>query len=184
MNEAVLKSPQTTRTVLPVLGAASFCHLLNDMIQSLFVAAYPVFKGGFDLSFAQLGLLTLTYQVTASLLQPFIGHFTDRRPQPSSLPFGMGMSLSGLLVLSSAPSFAVLLLGSAMLGVGSSIFHPESSRLARLAAGGAHGFAQSLVQVGGNVGSAIGPLRAGQSGVVCHCRPWRRCDPDDARTLV
>ena len=158
MNEAVLKSPQPTRTVLPVLGAASFCHLLNDMIQSLFVAAYPVFKGGFDLSFAQLGLLTLTYQVTASLLQPFIGHFTDRRPQPYSLPFGMGMSLSGLLVLSSAPSFAVLLLGSAMLGVGSSIFHPESSRLARLASGGAHGFAQSLFQVGGNVGSAIGPL--------------------------
>jgi FSR family fosmidomycin resistance protein-like MFS transporter len=143
---------------LPVLGAASFCHLLNDMIQSLFVAAYPVFKGGFDLSFAQLGLLTLTYQVTASLLQPFIGHFTDRRPQPYSLPFGMGMSMAGLLVLSSATSFAMLLVGSAMLGVGSSIFHPESSRLARLASGGAHGFAQSLFQVGGNVGSAIGPL--------------------------
>lgn len=158
MNEAVLNRPQARRTVMPVLGAASFCHFLNDMIQSLFVAAYPVFKGGFDLSFAQLGLLTLTYQVTASLLQPFIGHFTDRRPQPYSLPFGMGMSLAGLLVLSSAPSFAVLLIGSAMLGVGSSIFHPESSRLARLASGGAHGFAQSLFQVGGNVGSAVGPL--------------------------
>ncbi|KEO59150.1 MFS transporter [Thalassospira permensis] len=158
MNEAVLNRPQVSRTVLPVLGAASFCHLLNDMIQSLFVAAYPVFKGGFDLSFAQLGLLTLTYQVTASLLQPFIGHFTDRRPQPYSLPFGMGMSMAGLLVLSSATSFAMLLVGSAMLGVGSSIFHPESSRLARLASGGAHGFAQSLFQVGGNVGSAIGPL--------------------------
>lgn len=158
MNEAVLNRPQVARTVLPVLGAASFCHLLNDMIQSLFVAAYPVFKGGFDLSFSQLGLLTLTYQVTASLLQPFIGHFTDRRPQPYSLPFGMGMSMAGLLVLSSATSFATLLIGSAMLGVGSSIFHPESSRLARLASGGAHGFAQSLFQVGGNVGSAIGPL--------------------------
>ncbi|OSQ29799.1 MFS transporter [Thalassospira sp. MCCC 1A03138] len=158
MNEAVLNRPQVARTVLPVLGAASFCHLLNDMIQSLFVAAYPVFRGGFDLSFAQLGLLTLTYQVTASLLQPFIGHFTDRRPQPYSLPFGMGMSMAGLLVLSSATSFAMLLMGSAMLGVGSSIFHPESSRLARLASGGAHGFAQSLFQVGGNVGSAIGPL--------------------------
>lgn len=158
MNEAVLNRPQVARTVLPVLGAASFCHLLNDMIQSLFVAAYPVFKGGFDLSFAQLGLLTLTYQVTASLLQPFIGHFTDRQPQPYSLPFGMWMSMAGLLVLSSATSFAMLLVGSAMLGVGSSIFHPESSRLARLASGGAHGFAQSLFQVGGNVGSAIGPL--------------------------
>ncbi|KZB68209.1 Fosmidomycin resistance protein [Thalassospira lucentensis] len=158
MNEAVLNRPQVARTVLPVLGAASFCHLLNDMIQSLFVAAYPVFRGGFDLSFAQLGLLTLTYQVTASLLQPFIGHFTDRRPQPYSLPFGMGMSMAGLLVLSSATSYGILIMGSAMLGVGSSIFHPESSRLARLASGGAHGFAQSLFQVGGNVGSAIGPL--------------------------
>lgn len=158
MNNAAIAQRRTPRAVFPVLGAASFCHLLNDMIQSLFTAAYPVFKGGFDLGYAQLGFLTLTYQVTASVLQPLVGSYTDRNPKPYSLSFGMGVSLLGLLVLAYASNFVMLLCGSALLGMGSSIFHPESSRLARLASGGAHGLAQSIFQVGGNVGSAIGPL--------------------------
>jgi MFS transporter, FSR family, fosmidomycin resistance protein len=128
------------------------------MMQSLLPAIYPILKGGFDLSFAQIGLLTLTYQITASLLQPVVGLYTDHRPQPYSLPFGMGSSLLGLVTLAFAPNYAALLLGGVLLGVGSSIFHPESSRLARLASGGAHGLAQSLFQVGGNVGSSLGPL--------------------------
>lgn len=145
-------------TVFPVLAGASFCHLLNDMIQSLFMAAYPIFKGGFDLNFAQIGLLTLVYQLTASLLQPLIGIYTDRHPQPYSLPFGMGVTMVALLVLAVASNYPMLLAASALLGIGSSIFHPESSRLARLASGGAHGLAQSIFQVGGNLGSALGPL--------------------------
>ncbi|GLK86177.1 MFS transporter [Ancylobacter defluvii] len=151
------RSPQNRAAYL-VLGAASFCHLLNDMLQSLFIAAYPMFKDTFDLNYAQIGLLTLVYNVTASLLQPLVGLYTDHRPQPYSLPFGMMMSLLGLLVLAFAGSFSVLLLGAVLLGIGSSIFHPESSRIARLASGGAHGLAQSTFQVGGNVGSALGPL--------------------------
>ncbi|PKR54454.1 MFS transporter [Thalassospira marina] len=158
MSNATIAQRRTYKTVFPVLGAASFCHLLNDMIQSLFTAAYPIFKGGFDLGYAQLGFLTLTYQVTASVLQPLVGSYTDRNPKPYSLSFGMGVSLLGLLVLAYASNFVMLLCGSALLGMGSSIFHPESSRLARLASGGAHGLAQSIFQVGGNVGSAIGPL--------------------------
>lgn len=158
MSEVSLKPPKADATVFPVLAGASFCHLLNDMIQSLFVAAYPIFKGGFDLSFAQIGLLTLVYQVTASLLQPIIGIYTDRRPQPYSLPFGMGVTMVALLVLAYASNYPMLLASSALLGVGSSIFHPESSRLSRLASGGAHGLAQSIFQVGGNMGTALGPL--------------------------
>jgi MFS transporter, FSR family, fosmidomycin resistance protein len=158
MSHAVLDRTKADRTVFSVLAAASFCHMLNDMLQSLFVAAYPIFKGGFDLSFGQIGLLTLTYQITASLLQPLIGLYMDRKPQPYSLPFGMASSLVGLLVLAFATSYPMLLLGGALLGIGSSIFHPESSRLARLASGGAHGLAQSLFQVGGNIGSSLGPL--------------------------
>src|ERR1700678_315453 len=149
-----------SKTVFPVIGAVSFCHLLNDMMQSLLPAIYPILKGGFNLSFAQIGLLTLTYQITASLLQPLIGLYTDRKPLPYSLPFGMGASLIGLVTLAFAPSYSVLLAGGVMLGLGSSIFHPESSRIARLASGGAHGLAQSLFQVGGNFGSALGPLAA------------------------
>ncbi|MDR3514800.1 MAG: MFS transporter [Azospirillaceae bacterium] len=141
-----------------VLGAVSLCHLLNDTIQSLLPAIYPILKSGFDLSFSQIGLLTLTYQITASLLQPMIGLYTDRNPQPYSLPFGMGFTLLGLLVLSVAPSFPVLVAAAALLGVGTSIFHPESSRLARLASGGRHGLAQSVFQVGGNFGQSMGPL--------------------------
>jgi MFS transporter, FSR family, fosmidomycin resistance protein len=165
--------PQTrARTVFPVLWAVSLCHLLNDMTQALLPAVYPIVRGNLDLSFAQVGFLTFVYQLTASLLQPFIGHYTDRRPMPYSLPFGMASSMAGLLTIAFAPSYAMLLVGSMLLGVGSSIFHPESSRIARLASGGSHGLAQSLFQVGGNFGSALGPLAAafivlprGQSGL-------------------
>jgi FSR family fosmidomycin resistance protein-like MFS transporter len=147
-------------TSFKVLGAISVSHLLNDMIQSLILAIYPILKGGFDLSFGQIGLITLTYQITASLLQPVVGLYTDRRPQPFSLPIGMGFTLAGILLLSVAPSFLVILLAAALIGTGSSIFHPESSRVARMASGGQHGLAQSLFQVGGNLGSSLGPLLA------------------------
>ena len=143
-----------------ILGAITFCHLLNDVMQALLPAIYPMLKSGFTLSFGQIGLLTLIFQVTASLLQPMVGLYTDRRPQPYSLPLGMACSLVGMVTLAFAPSFPALLAGAALLGIGSSIFHPESSRLARLASGGAHGFAQSFFQVGGHVGSALGPLLA------------------------
>jgi FSR family fosmidomycin resistance protein-like MFS transporter len=160
MSEAVIARPRVGATVFPILGAISFCHMLNDMMQALLPAIYPILKGGFDLSFGQIGLLTLTYQITASLLQPLVGLYTDRRPQPYSLPFGMGSTMLGLITLAYAPNYPTLLAGSALLGVGSSIFHPESSRIARLASGGAHGLAQSLFQVGGNFGQALSPLLA------------------------
>jgi MFS transporter, FSR family, fosmidomycin resistance protein len=153
-----LQTPDRTSASYRVLGAASFCHLLNDTTQSLFVAAYPIFKGNFHLSFSQIGALTLVFQITASLLQPLVGLYTDRKPQPYSLPLGMAISMSGLFTLAFATHYAMLLLGGALLGVGSSIFHPETSRLARLASGGSHGLAQSIFQVGGNFGSSIGPL--------------------------
>jgi FSR family fosmidomycin resistance protein-like MFS transporter len=148
------------RTVYSVLGAISFSHLLNDMIQSLVLAIYPMLKANFSLSFAQVGLITLTYQITASLLQPIVGIYTDKRPQPYSLPVGMGFTLSGLLLMSVAPSFGVLLVAAALVGCGSSVFHPESSRVARMASGGRYGLAQSLFQVGGNAGTSLGPLLA------------------------
>src|SRR6185369_14490369 len=161
-----------------VLAAISFCHLLNDMAQSLLPALYPVLKESFHLSFGDLGLITLTFQATASLLQPVIGFLTDRRPTPYSLSFGMGLTLAGLLLLSLAPSFAVLLLAAALVGLGSAVFHPESSRVARIASGGQHGLAQSLFQVGGNAGSSLGPLLAafivvprGQSSVAWFALP-------------
>jgi FSR family fosmidomycin resistance protein-like MFS transporter len=136
--------------------------MLNDTMQSLFVAAYPIFKGNFHLSFSQIGALTLVFQITASLLQPLVGLYTDRKPQPYSLPFGMAISMSGLFALAFATHYPMLLLGGALLGIGSSIFHPETSRLARLASGGSpggsHGLAQSIFQVGGNFGSSLGPL--------------------------
>ncbi len=146
--------------VLPVLLAISFSHLLNDLIQSLIPAIYPLLKASYGLSFGQIGLLTLTFQITASLLQPIVGSFTDRRPMPFSLPVGMGFTLLGLLLLSQAHSFAMLLLAAGLVGMGSSVFHPESSRVARMASGGRHGLAQSVFQVGGNAGQAIGPLAA------------------------
>lgn len=124
-----------SRTVYPVLGAISFSHLLNDMIQSLILAIYPMLKSEFSLSFAQIGLITLTYQITASLLQPVIGLYTDKRPQPFSLPVGMGFTLTGLLLMAFAPTFPFLLVAAALVGCGSSVFHPESSRGWRRAAG-------------------------------------------------
>ena len=170
--EAISLPKSRSKTVFPVLLAVSLCHLLNDMTQALLPAVYPILRGNLDLSFAQVGFLTFVYQITGSLLQPFIGLYTDRRRMPYSLPFGMASSMAGLLTIAFAPSYAMLLVGSMLLGLGSSIFHPESSRIARLASGGSHGLAQSLFQVGGNFGAALGPLAAafivlprGQSGL-------------------
>jgi FSR family fosmidomycin resistance protein-like MFS transporter len=165
----VMKSPampaapiqaSAERVTVPILAAISVSHLLNDLIQSLLPAIYPILKSSFHLDFGQIGLLTLTFQLTASLLQPLIGTFTDRKPQPFSLVIGMGFTLVGLLTLSRAGSYPLLLLAAALIGMGSSVFHPESSRVARLASGGRHGLAQSVFQVGGNAGSALGPLLA------------------------
>ena len=147
-------------TLFRVLTAVSFCHLLNDMVQSLVPSMYPILKTSFHLDFARIGLLTLTYQITASLLQPVIGYYTDRKPLPYSLPIGMAFTLLGLLLLAIAPTFFLLVIAASLIGVGSAVFHPESSRVARLASGGQHGMAQSYFQLGGNTGSAIGPLLA------------------------
>ena len=148
------------KTAWPILAAISFCHLLNDMMQSLLPAIYPILKSNYDLSFGQIGLLTLAFQLTASMLQPAIGLYTDRNPKPYSLATGMGFTLAGLLFLSMAGSYPMLLLGAALVGSGSAVLHPESSRVARMASGGRPGLAQSIFQVGGNVGSALGPLLA------------------------
>ena len=147
-------------TAFRVLGAISFSHFLNDTIQSLMLAIYPLFKTDFHLSFAQIGLITLTFQFTASLLQPVVGYYTDRHPKPFSLVVGMGCTLLGLLSLSLADSYPMVLMAAAMVGTGSSVFHPESARVARMASGGRHGLAQSIFQVGGNAGAATGPLLA------------------------
>ncbi|MSU25021.1 MAG: MFS transporter [Opitutus sp.] len=147
-------------TVLPIIVAVSSAHLLNDTIQSLLPALYPVLKDELHLTFAQVGLITLAFQLTASILQPFVGLYTDRRPQPFSLAAGMVFTLCGVVLLAFAHTFTLVLLAAALIGFGSSIFHPEASRVARLASGGRHGFAQSLFQVGGNAGSALGPLLA------------------------
>jgi FSR family fosmidomycin resistance protein-like MFS transporter len=148
------------RTAFRVLAAVSFCHLLNDMLQSAIPSAYPILKGTYHLDFGQIGVITLTNQIAASLLQPLVGMYTDRRPLPYSLAIGMCVTLAGLLLLAFAPSYAVVLVAVACVGLGSAVFHPESSRVARMASGGRHGFAQSFFQVGGNVGSAVGPLLA------------------------
>lgn len=149
-----------SKTTLSIIVAVSACHLINDVMQSLLSAIYPILKVNYGLDYVQIGLLTFTFQVVASLLQPAIGIFTDKRPLPYSLPVGMGSSLVGLIILGFAQTYWLLLLGCAFIGLGSAIFHPESSRVARLASGGRHGLAQSLFQVGGNAGSAIGPLLA------------------------
>ncbi|MEO8737845.1 MAG: MFS transporter [Edaphobacter sp.] len=171
---AELESPKPVAegALFHVLTAVSFCHLLNDMVQSLLPSIYPILKSSFNLDFGQIGLITLTNQITASLLQPFIGHYTDRKPMPYSLPIGMTVTLAGLIVVALAHNFSLLLIAASLIGVGSAIFHPESSRVARMASGGQHGMAQSFFQVGGNTGSAIGPLLAafivlprGQGGV-------------------
>ncbi|MBF9194495.1 MFS transporter [Microvirga terrestris] len=148
------------RVAVPILIAISVSHMLNDLIQSLLPAIYPILKDNYRLDFGQIGLLTLTFQMSASLLQPLVGTFTDRKPQPFSLVVGMGFTLIGLLTLSQAHSYPMLLLGAALVGMGSSVFHPESSRVARMASGGRHGLAQSVFQVGGNAGTALGPLLA------------------------
>jgi len=182
MNEQVTNPPEipveeikniTGQTVFPILFAISFSHLLNDTIQSLIPAIYPIVKDSFSLTFAQIGLITLTFQMAASLLQPFVGLYTDRKPQPYSLAIGMGFTLVGLILLSQAPNFEMLIVSVALVGVGSSIFHPEASRMASLASGGKPGMAQSVFQVGGNAGSSIGPLLAaliivpyGQSNII------------------
>ena len=153
-------SAQPPKAAYGVLGAISVSHMVNDMMQSLILAMYPILKGDFHLSFGQIGLITLTYQLTASILQPVIGAFTDKRPQPYSLPFGMLSTLCGLMLLAFAPNYGTVLLAAAFVGMGSAVFHPESSRIARLASGGQHGLAQSLFQVGGNAGTAFGPLLA------------------------
>lgn len=147
-------------TVYPILAAISFSHMLNDMIQSLLPAIYPILKSNYHLDFAKIGLITLTTQLTASLLQPIIGLFTDKRPKPYSLPFGMGFTLCGLTLLSMASNYAFILISAGLIGLGSAVFHPESSRVARMASGGQHGLAQSVFQVGGNFGTSLGPLLA------------------------
>jgi FSR family fosmidomycin resistance protein-like MFS transporter len=156
---AAITRPQAS-TAFGILTALSFCHLLNDMLQSVLPAIYPILKEAFGLSFSQIGLITLTNQVTASLLQPAVGLYTDRRPMPYSLAIGMGFTLTGMLLLATAGRFPAVLAAAALVGLGSSVFHPESSRIARLASGGRHGLAQSLFQVGGNAGTSLGPLLA------------------------
>jgi MFS transporter, FSR family, fosmidomycin resistance protein len=162
MSQAQITSARTPveQTTFAILFAVSFCHLLNDMMQALMPAIYPALKVQFHLSFAQIGLVTLAFQVTASLLQPAVGFVADKRPMPFSLPIGMLFTFAGLIVLSMAQSYTVLLCAAVLVGLGSSSFHPESSRVARMASGGRYGLAQSMFQVGGNIGSALGPLLA------------------------
>ncbi|MCF2504063.1 MFS transporter [Dyadobacter sp. CY107] len=159
---AVDASPaiNTSQTVFPILLALSFCHLLNDTMQSLIPSIYPMVKESFQLNFTQIGFITFTFQVSASVLQPVVGAFTDKRPQPFALAVGMCFTLLGLISLSLANSFNLVLLSVGLIGVGSAVFHPEASRVARMASGGKHGMAQSLFQVGGNAGSSLGPLLA------------------------
>lgn len=160
--EQTLTPPEAkkARTSFGILGAISLSHLLNDMIQSLILALYPLLQAEFSLSFVQIGMITLTFQLASSLLQPVVGYYTDKYPMPWSLPVGMCFTLCGLILLALASSFPMVLLAAALVGTGSSIFHPESSRVARMASGGRHGLAQSLFQVGGNFGSSLGPLLA------------------------
>jgi len=160
MSASVTLENKLEKTVYPILFAISFSHLLNDTIQSLIPAIYPILKSNYSLSFAQIGLITFTFQMAASLLQPFVGLYTDRKPQPYSLATGMGFTLLGLIVLSMSDNFHLVLVSVALVGIGSSIFHPESSRMAHAAAGIQPGLAQSIFQLGGNLGSSIGPLLA------------------------
>src|SRR6266700_4283143 len=148
------------KVVFPSLLSISFCHLLNDTVQSLIPAIYPLLKASFHLNYGQVGRSALTLQLTASLLQPVVGLYTDRRPQPYSLAVGMGITMIGLLAFAIAPTYLSILAAAAFVGIGSAVFHPESSRVARMASGGQHGMAQALFQVGGNACSAIGPLLA------------------------
>lgn len=162
MNQATAIGSSATvrRTAFTILFAISFCHLLNDMMQSVLTALYPMLRSSYALSFGQIGLLTFTYQVTSSLLQPIVGNMTDNSPKSYSLVAGMGLTLIGLVLLAFAGSYTALLVAAALIGTGSAVFHPESSRIARMASGGKHGLAQSVFQVGGNLGNAFGPLLA------------------------
>jgi len=160
MTENTTTTSIIEKTVFPILFALSFSHLLNDTIQSLIPAIYPVIKTSYHLSFSQIGLITLTFQLAASLLQPFVGLYTDKKPQPYSLAIGMGFTLIGLISLSQAGHFYTMLISVAFIGIGSSIFHPEASRMAHAASGGKRGLAQSVFQLGGNAGSSLGPLLA------------------------
>lgn len=151
---------QSSPLVLRIIGAVALAHLINDLIQAVLPAIYPMLKNSYGLTFTQVGLITLTFQLTASLLQPWVGYYTDRRPQPFLLPAGMICTLIGILMMSQVGSFPLILLAAALIGIGSSTFHPEASRVARLASGGRYGLAQSSFQVGGNAGTAFGPLLA------------------------
>ncbi|AZA47421.1 MFS transporter [Chryseobacterium carnipullorum] len=158
MDKVQTQTIDTSKIVYPILFMISFSHLLNDLIQSTIPSLYPILKGEFSLSFSQIGIITLVFQLTASILQPFVGIYTDKKPNPRSLAIGMGLSMAGLLLLAAAHQYYVILIAVALIGMGSSIFHPEASRVAQLASGGQKGLAQSIFQVGGNSGSAIGPL--------------------------
>ncbi|WP_439272362.1 MFS transporter [Pseudochrobactrum sp. HB0163] len=161
MTTVTSQSPKIAETTaVSLIVAVSFCHMFNDIMQSLLSAIYPLIKANYNLDFRQIGLLTMTFQITASLLQPLIGIITDRWSMPYSLPLSSVSTFTGLLLLAHADSYTMLLIGSSLIGLGSAIFHPEASRVARTASGGRHGFAQSLFQVGGNFGSALGPLLA------------------------
>ena len=183
MTHRLYQPTRAEGTVFKMLGAISFSHFLNDMLQTLILAIYPLLKYTFLLSFTQIGLITLTYQITASLLQPVVGLYTDHYPKPYSLSIGMCCTLTGMMVLALAPNYRMVLIAAALVGTGSSIFHPESSRVARMASGGRYGLAQSIFQVGGNTGTATGPLLAAwiiipqgrdQSGLVLSSRlAWR-----------
>lgn len=159
-----LSATRTNTTVYAILFAAAGCHLINDTLQAVMLSVYPLLKQNYALSFSQVGLLTMVYQVTASILQPLIGHFTDRKPLPYVLPFGSVFTALGLILLATAHSYPALLVAAACIGIGSSIFHPDASRVSRLASGGQYGMAQSLFQVGGNIGTSMGPLLA--AGIV------------------
>jgi FSR family fosmidomycin resistance protein-like MFS transporter len=160
MKNSTIDKDLANKTVFPILFAISFSHLLNDTIQSLIPAIYPVIKQNYALTFSQIGLITLVFQMASSLLQPFIGSYSDKKPQPYSLAFGMGFSLIGLVTLSLSSNYGMMLVSVALVGIGSSIFHPEASRMAHAASGGKRGLAQSIFQLGGNAGSSLGPLLA------------------------
>lgn len=185
-------SPPKSRTSFKVLGAISLSHLLNDMIQSLILAIYPLLQSEFSLTFVQIGMITLTFQLASSLLQPVVGYWTDKYPMPWSLPIGMCFTLSGLVLLAMAGSFEAVLVAAALVGTGSSVFHPESSRVARMASGGRHGLAQSLFQVGVTLvaprssagGGNYRALRQRQRGVVCAGRAAGDCRPGANQPLV
>src|SRR6195256_2595087 len=159
-SDAAVKAAAVAGPAYVVLAGISFSHFLNDTMQSLIASVYPILKDNYALDFAQIGLITLAFQFTASLLQPVIGHFTDKKAQPFSLSIGMGFTFFGLLLLSAAHHYGIILIAAALVGLGSAVFHPESARIARLASGGRYGFAQSVFQVGGSFGTSMGPLLA------------------------